>query len=362
LGLKENFMKKFVLMMLCGTLMVVELPAVEMIQGCCVALATGVPFVAWKLYQKCRSYSPVSKNITKKTVGYQQDDVDTKTKYAFDLFDHYDALSLWGSAEAQGERLSMEDAHTVITTPAYHFYGLYDGHGGRAAADFAVEHLHKKFEYFFTAKNKNGHSEQCIDAVLHDSFLSTHQSFCKQYPEKRDGSCALVAVLHNNILWVANAGDSRAVRCCAGKARPLSRDHKPSRLDEQGRIEKAGGRIIIEDDVYRVMSHSRKRGLAVSRSLGDKSYRGLVIPDPEIRSTTLTKKDEFLILACDGVWDVVTNDGAVKIVQNYLEQHPGNMKGAAEHLKDEALKRDSTDNITVIVLDLVSYMRDFASK
>lgn len=354
-------MKKVMLVMLCGMMMKTELSALEIAQGCYVALATGVPFVAWHLYQKCRSYSTITSQMNKKSIEYyRKRDVDSKTNHEFDLFDHYDALSLWGSAEAQGERLFMEDAHTVIIAQDYHFYGLYDGHGGRSVAEFAAKYLHKKFEDCFVTHNKDSSSKRGIAGFLHNSFLATHESFCKQYPEKRDGSCALVAVLHQNMLWIANAGDSRAVRCCAGKAQALSIDHKPSRSDETERIRKAGGTIMYEDEVCRVRNRSCTYALAVSRSLGDMAYSGLVIPDPEMRSIELTKQDEFLILACDGVWDVITNDDAVKIVHNYLQQHPGNMKGAAQHLKDIALERESTDNITVIILNLASYARDFA--
>ena len=78
-----------------------------------------------------------------------------------------------------------------------------------------------------------------------------------------------------------------------------------------------------------------------------------------ITSVVLTKNDDFLILACDGVWDVLTNDEAVNCVQKYLEENPGDMEGAAACLKEKALNNFSQDNITVIVVDLKSYVERF---
>ncbi len=112
------------------------------------------------------------------------------------------------------------------------------------------------------------------------------------------GSTATVAVIKNAKIFVANAGDSRAVLCRDGEAIPLSKDHKPSRQMKWQRIIKAFGLcdVVLGDRVQGV--------LAVSRALGDKVLNPYVIPEPEITQTRVDPQHEFLILACDGVWDV----------------------------------------------------------
>jgi protein phosphatase 2C len=124
------------------------------------------------------------------------------------------------------------------------------------------------------------------------------------------GSTAVVAVVAPRHLVVSNCGDSRAVLCRGGAAIPLSSDHKPDRPDELERIQAAGGRVIFWDGA-RVFGV-----LAMSRAIGDSYLKPYVISDPEVR--VLERKDgddEFLILASDGLWDVVSNEVACNVVR-----------------------------------------------
>lgn len=134
------------------------------------------------------------------------------------------------------------------------------------------------------------------------------------------GCTAVVALIADGQLIVANAGDSRCVLCRSGEASALSRDHKPTDPDELARIAAAGG-FVAEGRV--------NGSLNLSRALGDMEYKNrrdlpaaaqAVTAQPEILSTHIHEGDEFIILACDGIWDVMTNQQAVDFVRDRLRQ------------------------------------------
>ncbi|KAK9291433.1 hypothetical protein L1049_019380 [Liquidambar formosana] len=184
------------------------------------------------------------------------------------------------------------------------------------------------------------------------------------------GSTAVVAVLTPDDIVVANCGDSRAVLCRSGRAMPLSVDHKPDRPDERARIEASGGRVIFVDG-------PRVGGiLAMSRAIGDVYLKPAVTSEPEISFTKRDPEDECLILASDGLWDVLSSDLACKVASECLregspataatdlntgprredggagELYPSRSALAAALLTRLALGRKSSDNISVIVVDL----------
>lgn len=137
------------------------------------------------------------------------------------------------------------------------------------------------------------------------------------------------------VLYTANAGDARAVLCRGGKAVRLTYDHKGSDKQEAKRILDAGG-LVISGRVNGI--------LAVTRSLGDSSMKDFVVGAPYTTETELGDDDEFLILACDGVWDVTSDQEAVDMVRNVTDPQQ-----ASSILVQHALK-ESTDNITAIVV------------
>ncbi|MFA6066083.1 MAG: PP2C family protein-serine/threonine phosphatase [Candidatus Babeliaceae bacterium] len=248
-----------------------------------------------------------------------------------------------GFAEAQGRRPTMEDAHCVAIQTHIAFFGLYDGHGGRNVADFAAQHLHKNM---FAALQAGNHMHNALEA----GFVKTHKDLdAASFNSRTQGCTAIAAVLTDGKIYVANAGDSRAIICRAGKAIALSDDHKPNRPDEQARIQKLGGKVIVKG-VPRVNGR-----LAISRALGDKALNPYVIPNPEIREQIITTDDDFLLIACDGVWDVLDNQAAITITKTALNNNPGDFNRAADTLKNEALRRGSTDNVSVMVINLKNY-------
>ena len=143
---------------------------------------------------------------------------------------------------------------------------------------------------------------------------------CRRYPGLA-GCTAVVAVVNetHSRLTVANAGDSRAVLCRAGKAVALSTDHKPSLDSERARIEAAGSRV---QDGRVITPGSFGGRLSVSRGLGDREHKlsslalekQAVTAEPEVMEVTLSDGDEFVLLACDGIWDVMTSQEAVEFV------------------------------------------------
>ncbi|KAL0349248.1 UNVERIFIED_CONTAM: protein phosphatase 2C 37 [Sesamum angustifolium] len=182
------------------------------------------------------------------------------------------------------------------------------------------------------------------------------------------GSTAVVAVVTPDKIVVSNCGDSRAVLCRNGVAIPLSIDHKPDRPDELNRIQEAGGRVIFWDGP-RVLGV-----LAMSRAIGDNYLKPYVISEPEVTITERTEEDECLILASDGLWDVVSNETACGVARMCLQSRkppspprsPGNditvteagessdkaCSDASILLTKLALARHSTDNVSVVVVDL----------
>lgn len=147
----------------------------------------------------------------------------------------------------------------------------------------------------------------------------------------------------------------RAVLCSAGKAIEMSHDHKPAREDERARIEKLGGKVI-HYGTWRVQGV-----LAVSRAFGDRRLKTYVSAEPEVKQWQLQDGDEFLILASDGVWDVLSSQAAVDIVRAAMQESRQNgnglpdVKEAARRLTNAAYSYHSMDNITSLVIDLNHY-------
>ncbi|KAF9531623.1 phosphatase 2C-like domain-containing protein [Crepidotus variabilis] len=141
------------------------------------------------------------------------------------------------------------------------------------------------------------------------------------------------------VLYCANAGDARGVLCRSGKAVRLTYDHKGTDKQEAKRITDAGGFV---------MSGRVNGVLAVTRSLGDSSMKEFVVGAPYTTETELCSEDEFLILACDGLWDIVGDQGAIDLVRDVQDPQE-----ASDKLVQHAISHHTTDNVTVIVVRLL---------
>jgi len=150
------------------------------------------------------------------------------------------------------------------------------------------------------------------------------------------------------LLLVANVGDCRAVLCRRGKAVEMSQDHRGAVHDaERQRVEESGGYI---DDGY------LNGVLSVTRALGDWDLKipiggspSPLIAEPEFRQVTLTENDEFLIIGCDGIWDVMSSQHAVGVVRRGLRRHDDPERCARE-LVMEAVRLKTIDNLTAVVV------------
>ncbi|RWR75265.1 Protein phosphatase 2C PP2C-like domain-containing protein [Cinnamomum micranthum f. kanehirae] len=244
----------------------------------------------------------------------------------------------YGYASSQGKRNSMEDFYETTVAGVHGeivgLFGVFDGHGGAQAAEYVKQNLFSNL--IKDAKFITDTKSAIVDAYNHtdSDFLNSENN------QNRDaGSTASTAILVGDRLLVANVGDSRAVICRNGKAIAVSRDHKPDQTDERQRIEDAGG-FVMWAGTWRVGGV-----LAVSRAFGDKPLKQYVVADPEIKEEVVDSSLEFLILASDGLWDVVTNEESVSLVKSI-----DNPEQAAKKLMQEASQRGSADNITCVVV------------
>ncbi|KAI3856621.1 hypothetical protein MKW92_013433 [Papaver armeniacum] len=286
-------------------------------------------------------------------------------------------LASHGSMSVCGRRREMEDAVTVIPglLPSstrnstrdhdFDFFAVFDGHGGSAVANLCSEQLHK----ILVNEIQGSPNLDKIDweNVMVSCFLKMDEKVVsgKEVEDeniKSIGSTAVVALISKDKIIVANCGDSRVVLSRAGSPIPLSQDHKPDMKDERKRIEAAGG-TVIDWDGSRVLGV-----LATSRSIGDRYLKPYVTSIPEVTITSRTESDEFVILASDGLWDMMSNKMACNIARRCLEcrvargsssrgssspsDHDSNAALAAALLTKVSMAKGSKDNISVVIVEL----------
>ncbi|XP_028924908.1 integrin-linked kinase-associated serine/threonine phosphatase 2C isoform X2 [Ornithorhynchus anatinus] len=291
-------------------------------------------------------------------------------------------------AERKGEREEMQDAHVIlnditedckplsslITRVSY--FAVFDGHGGIRASKFAAQNLHQNLIRKFP-KGEVISVEKTVKRCLLDTFKHTDEEFLKQAssqkPAWKDGSTATCVLAVDNILYIANLGDSRAILCRYNEenqkhaALSLSKEHNPTQYEERMRIQKAGGNV----------RDGRVLGvLEVSRSIGDGQYKRCGVTSvPDIKRCQLTHNDRvnplrrlftcvllrFILLACDGLFKVFTPEEAVNFILSCLEDEKiqtregksaadARYEAACNRLASKAVQRGSADNVTVMVV------------
>ncbi|KAF7091654.1 hypothetical protein CFC21_094208 [Triticum aestivum] len=214
-----------------------------------------------------------------------------------------------GYSSFRGRRASMEDFYDMksskMDAKQINLFGVFDGHGGSCAAEYLKEHLFENLlkhpAFISDTKTSISESYTKTDSDFLDAETNIH---------REDGSTALTAILVGNHLYVANVGDSRAVILKAGKAIALSDDHKPDKSDERERIENVGG-VVTFSGTWRVGGV-----LAMSRLLHSLRFRQFTQAFPIFcQEQEIDDELEYLILASDGLWDVVSNEHAVAFVK-----------------------------------------------
>ena len=263
-----------------------------------------------------------------------------------------------GVADMVGRRPQMEDYDVVADdvrgdgTHSVQFYGLFDGHGGREVARQGGEFVQQYVCEHADALADPAACEQTLVAAL----VQANRLFPVTPLDQCQGSTALLAVVVGaRRLHVANIGDSRAVLYSRGRAARVSLDHKPLDPAEYPRILNVSGWVSPDGRIMGVLS--------VARALGDKALFPFVSSQPFTAAYELETLPEgappgeqFLVLACDGVWDVVSDDQACTVVRESLQQHGGNSTVAAAALRDWAYINGSNDNISVIVVSLPGHL------
>ena len=319
-------------------------------------------------------------------------------------FDDENSFIRFGSSSMQGWRYRNEDAHiNQLNNNNYDIFGVFDGHGGKEVSQFVKNHFIEEF-----MKNKNTKCENISESLIEtflkmDELLRTKEGkeelsrlnklsraeddeqdkkdkknsgndFYKYLDPKNLDNCdianitgctACVSIVDekNKKIFFANAGDSRAVICKMGVGYQMSHDHKPDWAKEKNRIYKSGGWV----------NEGRIKGnLNLSRSLGDFEYKQdknlsakdqMITAYPEINIELLDDTCEFIILACDGIWDCLTPQEACDFVRNKLYDENGQEKTdvkiskIVEEMMDEAIAEDinnengiGCDNMTCIII------------
>ncbi|KAK3228027.1 hypothetical protein Dsin_007889 [Dipteronia sinensis] len=287
-----------------------------------------------------------------------------------------------------GRQRVMEDAVAVAVVgevESFDFFAVYDGHGGSYASEMCRDRLHLIISNELEERRRKrrrmtnrrdveggcGGGEGGLEywgEVMAASFAKMDVEVNneeREYPEavESEGSTAVVVMVGEEELLVANCGGSRAVMYRGGMALPLSRDHKPDRPDERERVETAGG-MIIDSRVLGV--------LATSRSIGDRFLKPYVISEPEVTVSERRGTDEFIVIASDGLWDIVSNEFACEVVRRCLNgelklRFPENYTSgnraaeAASLLAEMAIARGGKDNISVVVVELKMYSSSSSS-
>ncbi len=296
------------------------------------------------------------------------------------------SISVYAS---RGPRAAMEDEYFISEDNS--FFGVYDGHGGARVSKFARDNLYKEIKKNLDQGANPGTACMSAFRKVSESILGT-----KKYD--MEGSTAVTVLLEKDRLWTANLGDSRAVLCRDGEAVAISEDHKPNSASEKARVEALGGNVrwygYLGPDRQPVpgMGAYRINGnLAVSRAFGDRLETPFVSDEPDICCFERNHEtDRFIILASDGLWDVMSSQEAVRFVQQILAGSVGalgqgdpsrGMKTRspsrsltkwmrsysgdasmvravldtrkakiAKYLVEESLRRGTADNVTVVVL------------
>jgi integrin-linked kinase-associated serine/threonine phosphatase 2C len=299
--------------------------------------------------------------------------VDGNYKYSFAAVSQK-ALHLtieFGVESVQGARKTMEDQHMarkgdepltprgdgaqpVDVASGIPFFGVYDGHGGTQCAEFLRARLHVLVL---------GHPKvrEEPEVALREAISKAEEEFMEKCRVEKleSGSTVAVAMILQDKLVVANVGDSEIVLSRGGKAELLTTKHHLSANESEGaRIRAVGGRIF-----HSRVGHPKFNpclvSLAVTRAIGDAGFKleeytdgkaSGVIADPDIKSVDLTSEDNFLIIGCDGLWDVMKYQEAVDYVsERFNKENPTLISQA---IVKEALDRGSTDNVTVLIVAL----------
>jgi len=296
------------------------------------------------------------------------------------------------SSESQGLKNAMEDVHVmaaldpqlgaqsvkgpVMPQEQVSMAAVFDGHAGVATAAYAAKRIPDLLHHTLSAQYHRTGGRPRGDPT-HNALLATFKGFDNWWNDARcdpsftehgwdeSGATAVVGLVSGGHLFVANAGDSVALLCRSGACQRLSVEHRLGNPEEAERVLEAGGRLVAftPGGAPRVLGNSsqtRYKGLMVTRSLGDFAFKhpeALLSVEPHVATQALTPDDRLVLLATDGVTDVLSDGAVLELALTALEQNKNYTnsgcalaKAASAAVVNSALAYGSKDNITVLAM------------
>lgn len=250
----------------------------------------------------------------------------------------------------KGRRHTNEDRHNIILNinelnkdgNGINLLGVYDGHGG----DYVSTYLEKNIPlYYYNKKLKTPFSEEYHNKV----FKLLQKKIIKNKKGYTSGSTCLLNIMYkfeNEIhMNIVNLGDSRMVIVYDnGSFKQVTIDHKPDDKIEKKRLKSMGGEIYKDSEgTYRIGD------LSLSRAFGDEDNAPYISQVPDIYYKKITPNTKYIVMACDGLWDVIENNNLYKLLETFKKNK---IKNLAAELASVALLKGSTDNISIIVIEL----------
>lgn len=235
----------------------------------------------------------------------------------------------------KGARREMEDAHFLdlnFTNKGWAFAGIYDGHGGKLAAKYASERLHQIFLQGLLS---------CFSSQ--EAFIKSYQLVSEELKTQDSGTTAVNCLIKERQIFTANVGDARAIVISDQGLSQLTVDHRLDNLIERQRIEDMGGQIRYP---YACRGH---QGLMPTRTIGDRYFKNIgIIATPSVSEYKISQDDLILLMACDGLFDVMTSEEAADFARRFPQPET-----LLEVLKTEVLvNRLGSDNLTMIAFSL----------
>lgn len=253
-----------------------------------------------------------------------------------------------GACADQNRRKKMEDRHICIPNlnnllqlegKRVSYYAVYDGHGGVDAVQYTLQHLHLNIA-------NSPHFTTETERAIREGFEITDNNFIAKSNREnlRSGTTSVVVMITATHLHLGWVGDSQAVLARNQTHIDVMEPHKPDREDEKKRIEDLGG-CVVWYGAWRVNGT-----LSVSRAIGDAPHKPYVSATPDVTSLILDGTEDFVVIACDGLWDVIPPWEAVEMVSDFVKDFGVEPIAAAKHLVTQAEERGSQDNITVVIV------------
>ena len=249
-------------------------------------------------------------------------------------------------------RKDMEDFHYIkallYKKISCSYFGLFDGHSGKDVGIYLMENLHKILHNEFKENNVlNNTDTETLKNIVINSFNKVDQEINLQNYKNETGSTGTILLLYKDensqsgkSILCANVGDSKAYLITKTEMKLITKDHKCNDLNEVKRIKDSGG-VVFRERVFGT--------LMLTRSFGDKEMKKYgVLSTPDIFTKNVENNDLFVVIASDGVWDVVEEDEIFKMSQ----EKNISSNDFSKKIINLAKERDTHDNISCIVIKL----------